>query len=85
MKIHEDCKNCDSTVIKSDHKFNHRSDIISQVLRQKNIFFSHFFFKPFQRMQNIYFCFSCADRDSFTTVEEWKRRVQNECGEIPMG
>ena len=29
--------------------------------------------------------FSCADRDSFATVEEWKRRVQNECGEIPMG
>jgi len=35
--------------------------------------------------QGCVIVYSCADRDSFATVEEWKRRVQNECGEIPMG
>lgn len=34
--------------------------------------------------QGCVIVYSCSDRDSFTTVEEWKRRVQNECGEIPM-
>ncbi|XP_035228308.1 ras-related protein Rab-23-like [Stegodyphus dumicola] len=28
--------------------------------------------------------FSTVDRDSFKAIESWKRKVENECGEIPM-
>jgi len=34
--------------------------------------------------QGCVIVYSCSDNDSFKTVEDWKQRVQNECGEIPM-
>ena len=35
--------------------------------------------------QGCVIVYSCSDKDSFSTVDSWKHRVTNECGDIPMG
>jgi len=34
--------------------------------------------------QGCVIVYSCSDPESFSTVESWKHRVTNECGDIPM-
>ena len=40
--------------------------------------------KCFRGAQACVLAFSCVDRESFKQVGRWKRKVEEECGNIPM-
>ena len=41
-------------------------------------------FFPLRGAQACVLAFSCTDRDSFKSVAKWKKKVEEECGNIPM-
>ena len=44
-----------------------------------------FFFQAYYRgAQACVIAFSTTDRNSFEAVKKWKRKVEEECGHIPM-